>query len=401
MKILGIETSCDETAISIIKAEGDIKKPESLRFDVLADAVLSQIAIHKEYGGVFPSVAKREHAKALIPLFKQTLEKTGTLKFEENILDKNTEEQIRKILEREADLADQFLAFIPTISKPDIDAIAVTKGPGLEPALWVGINFAKALSIIWNIPIIPTNHMEGHIVSALTDKIFHSDGTPEPQKAPEVTFPAIALLISGGHTELVLIEDWTKYKVIGRTKDDAVGEAFDKVARMLGLPYPGGPEISKIASISRNSNKENLEFKLPRPMIHSGDYDFSFSGLKTAVLYTVKKLGEIEDETKQDLAREFEDAVVEVLISKTKKAQNEYGAGSIILGGGVSANKEIRHAFENWTKENNLNLFIPNAKLSTDNALMIAIAGYIEHESGGKEFSGMDFVADGNLSLEN
>src|SRR3989344_915417 len=221
--ILGIETSCDETALALI----DGKK-------ILANITLSQAKIHAQYGGVFPMLAKREHAKNLLPIFKKILETAGLSKPNQSkIPAKNHSdilEKIRMILEREPELLEQFLEFAPTIEKPPIDAIAVTKGPGLEPALWVGINFAKALATIWNIPIIPINHMEGHIVSALL-----CQNESSKFQVPNFRFPAIALLISGGHTELVLMKDWFDYEIIGATKDDAVGEAFDKVARILGL----------------------------------------------------------------------------------------------------------------------------------------------------------------------
>jgi N6-L-threonylcarbamoyladenine synthase len=246
---------------------------------------------------------------------------------------------------------------------PDIYAIAVTSGPGLEPALWVGINFAKALGLLWNKPVIAINHMEGHVLSALMEG--------------KLEFPALALLISGGHTELVVMEEWLKYQIIGETRDDAVGEAFDKFARMMGLPYPGGPEISKLASLARERGIVS-SYKLPRPMIHSDDFAFSFAGLKTAALYTIKKIPELTEEIKIELAREFEDAVVEVIIAKAKKALVQFGAKTLILGGGVTANKEIRRAFEEMVKEfPDTTLLIPDRLLSTDNAVMIGMAAYL------------------------
>jgi N6-L-threonylcarbamoyladenine synthase len=242
----------------------------------------------------------------------------------------------------------------------------VTQGPGLEPALWVGLNFAKALALIWKTPIIPVNHMEGHLLASLAQP---SDGGGIALAAPQ--FPAIGLLVSGGHTELVLMRDWEQYEIIGETKDDAVGEAFDKVARILGLPYPGGPEISRIAEKGR----PNI-YPLPRPMLRSKDYSFSFSGLKTAVLYLVQKLGTISAEEKADIAREFEEACVEVLVTKTFRAIEEWSAMSVILGGGVSANKRLRESLAHMINEQypSATLYIPVPSLSTDNALMIAIA---------------------------
>jgi N6-L-threonylcarbamoyladenine synthase len=384
MKILGIETSCDETALCVLKAEGSVEAP---RFKPLATALYSQIAIHKEYGGVFPMLAKREHGKNLVPLLQKLLKDTQNLKHEAQSMAPTIIKELEEILDREPELKDIFIKCISTVKKPDIDAIAVTQGPGLEPALWVGINFAKALEAVWNIPIIPVNHMEGHIVSPLLD-------------GKSVEFPALSLLISGGHTELVLVKKWGDYTIVGETKDDAVGEAFDKVARMLELPYPGGPEISRLAEVNRKK-KIATKYSLPRPMIYSDDYHFSFSGLKTAVLYTLKKIKKVTDEDKMDIAQEFEDAVTEVLISKTRRALEEYGARTLIVGGGVIANSFIRAAFEHLvSKYPDISLRIPRIELATDNAVMIAMAGYISHLSGRpvpKESASIK--AEGNLRL--
>jgi tRNA A37 threonylcarbamoyltransferase TsaD len=324
MKILSIETSCDETAVSIIEATGDIHHP---KFTILGNALYSQISVHAEYGGVFPALAKREHTQNLVPMLKLATE----LAFEKdsNILNSNssttnipeiTKEkrlQILEILSKENDLGDQLLNFLDTHEVFDVDAIAVTQGPGLEPALWVGISFAKALAIALRKPLIPINHMEGHIVSVLMESNEQSDsiegdnkntngdnkdcdnkeiGNTDSDCSGAIQFPALALLISGGHTELVLSKNWHQYEVIGQTVDDAVGEAFDKVARIMNLPYPGGPKISKLAAESRTENvcekvkgdTGTYPWILPRPMLKSPDFNFSFSGLKTAVLYAVK-----------------------------------------------------------------------------------------------------------------
>jgi len=353
MKILSIETSCDETAISIVDADSN-------GFKILGNALISQIEHHKEFGGVFPTVAKREHIKNLPILLKEVL--------------------------KEAGLEDS--------AKNEIDAIAVTHGPGLEPALWVGINFAEELALAWDKPIIPVNHMEGHVFSALLKESRKNEFLISNFK-----FPMLALLISGGHTQLVLSKEHLKYEILGETLDDAVGEAFDKVARMMNLPYPGGPEISKLASES----PEHEEYKFPRPMLHSGTCDFSFSGLKTSVLYTLKKIPDITEETKQKIAKEFEDAVIEVLVSKTKKALSESGAQTLVIGGGVSANQKIRLAFEELVKSElpEVELYVPDKELSTDNAIMIAVAGYFRYmQSPDKYKKDIDIKADGNLSLE-
>lgn len=276
------------------------------------------------------------------------------------------------------------------ITESMIERIAVTQGPGLEPALWTGILFARELSEKLNIPIIPVNHMEGHIfASLLTQSAPHNDF----KELKRIEFPALAVLLSGGHTEIVSIEEMEKYKVLGSTVDDAIGEAFDKVARMLNLPYPGGPEISKLAEQARVENIKN-EIKLPRPMIHSKDLKFSFSGLKTAVLYTLKNIGEPSIDQKKDTAREFEDAVTEVIISKTKSAIEDNEVRTLIVGGGVVANTHIRKSFENLTKEKNIPLLLPTVGLTGDNALMIALVGTQKPSSVTRAFR-----AEGNLSL--
>ena len=367
MKILSIETSCDETGISILDCSGGLKNPS---FKILANTLNSQIKIHAPYGGVFPALAKREHIKNLPILLERTL--------------------IKAKLEKSAQ---------------PFDLVAVTSGPGLEPALWTGIVFAKELSKKWKIPLIPVNHMEGHILSVFGKKSGNF-------KVPKIDFPALSLLVSGGHTELVLFENFGKYKIIGETLDDASGEAFDKVARMLELPYPGGPEVSRLAEISREeeNGKQSLEgvlsatarklqqfsskkiaypekisspFSLPRPMLYSKNFDFSFSGLKTAVLYLIRDLKEenpkvLEDiKIKQAIAMEFENAVVETLVYKTNKAIEKYNVKTLIVAGGVSANQYLKKEIKKISK-NKLNLYFPDKKLSGDNALMIGIAGYLK-----------------------
>lgn len=324
MKILGIETSCDETAVSIIEGNPG-KTPRQPQCTVLSHLVASQIATHAPWGGVVPSLAKREHLANLPPLVDQALKQTN-LRLE------------------------------------DINLIAVTYGPGLEPALWVGFNFAHELAARLQVPCIPVNHMEGHILSVLTQ--------PETQ----VNFPALALLISGGHTELVLMKEWLHYEIVGQTRDDAVGEAFDKVARLLGLPYPGGPEISKLAA--QHTATEKPLYPLPRPMIASKDLNFSFSGLKTAVLYLIKKIEPLDQEKKIAIAHEFQQAAIDVLLKKTLQAITQHQPQTLIIGGGVVANQELVKQFR---EKINIPLLVPELKLSTDNATMIAIAGYCHY----------------------
>ncbi|HUY05238.1 MAG TPA: tRNA (adenosine(37)-N6)-threonylcarbamoyltransferase complex transferase subunit TsaD [Candidatus Paceibacterota bacterium] len=395
MKVLAIETSCDETAIAIVEAHGD---EQSASFTVLGNALLSQIDIHREYGGVFPALAKREHAKNLVPLLEAALEEAELLHEDTQAIPEETRDKIAAILSREPGLAEAFFDFVSECEPPAIDAIAVTAGPGLEPALWVGINFAKALALLWSKPLVAVNHMEGHIMAALAT----NDAEGVLLHIKDVKLPVLALLISGGHTELVLMKEWLEYELIGQTKDDAVGEAFDKVARMLGLPYPGGPEISRLAELVRNSSELGSpvsKFELPRPMLNDATCDFSFSGLKTAVLYLLKKNPDMSEREKQHLAHEFENAVTDVLSKKTARALEQTGAQTLVLGGGVSANTHIRRTFAVKMKEEypNVALRIPSAALTTDNAIMIALAGF--YRALRDEVAPADLAASGNRSL--
>ncbi len=395
MKILAIETSCDETAISYIEAKTRGKRTD---IKILGNALYSQVKLHEKYGGVYPMMAKREHARVLTILLKKVLIEAKSLK-DSRI--KIQELRIKKMLQRETGLADELINFLKKTKKPKIDLIAVTNGPGLEPALWVGINFAKALSLAWNVPVIPINHMEGHIFSAFLQKKSEKKFTIN-----NLQYPILSLLISGGHTELVIAKKIGSYKILGATRDDAVGEAFDKVARMLGLPYPGGPQISKLAEDLRQLGSPTpklAEIKLPRPMINSNDFDFSFAGLKTAVLYLLKKLntdGYLYDASykyKTAIAKEFEDAATDVLITKTKKALLKTKAKTLILGGGVSANVHIRREFEKMVKNEfpKTKLLIPDKNLSTDNAIMIAVVAFFKKVKRGSQA----IRAKGNLTL--
>lgn len=405
MRILSIETSCDETAVALLECTGDAS---GATFKVLGNALLSQIEIHKEYGGVFPALAKREHAKNLVPILEAALEEAELLREDVQEIPAARRDAIAKLLEREPGLEEQFFEFLGDCEPPPIDAIAVTAGPGLEPALWVGINFAKALALLWDKPLVAVNHMEGHIMTALA-----RDGDSTLHIAA-VQLPVLALLISGGHTELVFMKKWLSYELIGQTRDDAVGEAFDKVARLLGLPYPGGPEISKLAEAQRTKSALLLDslgpgpqssagsayFSLPRPMLNDSTCDFSFAGLKTAVLYLLKDRKELSEDEKQRLAVEFENAAAEVLWKKSARALEETGAKTLVLGGGVSANTHIRRVFttEMARAYPDISLRIPEASLTTDNAIMIGLAGYfraLRHE-----FADSDTLkATGNLRL--
>lgn len=390
MKILSIETSCDETAISVL----EFTEKENLTLKILGNIVRSQIDIHKEYGGVYPNLAKREHAKNLPIIFLENLKEAKLFRENKNSIPEEKKEALKKLLEREGDLAKEIIKIAEEIEKPEIDAIAVTTGPGLEPALWVGINFAKALNLIWNIPIMPVNHMEGHVLSTLIDS---SQKDAQEINLSEVKFPALALLISGGHTELVLIKDFLVYKKIGATRDDALGEAFDKVARLLGLPYPGGPKVSELAK----DGLKDERISLPRPMINTDDFDFSFSGIKTSVLYLLKKLGELDEQTKKNVAKEFEEAVTEVIVSKTKKAIENFDIKTLIVGGGVSANGFIKSELKKMIAENfeDVKIFLPDAHLSGDNSLMIGVAGFFQIKNNRAFPEISEIKADSNLSL--
>lgn len=323
MKILSIETSCDETAAAII-----FKKPRENYAKLLSNVVVSSLILHSKTGGIIPETAAREQIKYIIPVIEKA------------ILDSKT-------------------------SIKDIDAIAVTIGPGLIGSLLVGVETAKTLAKLWNKPIIPVNHLLGHIYANFikTPKLDARRLTLET-----IQFPALALLVSGGHTDLVLLESHKKIKWIGGTLDDAAGEAFDKIGRLLNLPYPGGPAIEKAAQ-DGISNK----FVFPRPMIGSKDFNFSFSGLKAAVLREVVKLGKLNQQQVADISASVQKSIIEVLIRKTLKAAKKYNAKSILLGGGVAANQELNSKLnleiETWKLK--IKLFAPPKSLCTDNAAMI------------------------------
>lgn len=389
MKILSIETSCDETAIALVEATGN---EQSAEFLIRGNALLSQIEVHKPYGGVFPALAKREHAKNLVPMLAKATEEAGepmtSLEVEASI-----RESVVELLVREEGLADALLVYVESHGLPAFDVISVTSGPGLEPALWVGVNFAKALSLLSGAPIVAAHHMEGHILSALAT----IKGEKE-LSIQNIEFPILALLISGGHTELQCMREWLSYERIGKTRDDAVGEAFDKVARILGLPYPGGPEVSRLAEARRIAG-EPTGISLPRPMLDSGTCDFSFAGLKTAVLYLTKDR-DVSDEERARIAEEFENAAAEVLIKKTLRALEDTGAKTVVLGGGVSANTHIRRVFMKEIAEHypDVSLRIPAPILTTDNAIMIALAGF--YRALKKDFTDINsLTATGTRSL--
>ena len=377
MKILAVETSCDDTGIAVLETRGD-KNPS---FSVLSNIVSSQIEVHKKYGGVYPAMAKREHQKNLVPTLIEALKEAGML---EEKTSKTKDKNLETILEREQELQKQLIPFLQKYAKPDIDLISVTNGPGLEPCLWTGVNFAKALSYFWNIPVASVNHIEAHILVNLLDN-------------PNIEFPAIALVVSGGHTQIILVNGIVKYKILGETRDDAAGECFDKCAKLLGLGYPGGPIISKLAEGAKTHRA------LPRPMVGTKDYDFSFSGLKTAVLYADRKVKNKNAEYKKTMSAEVQQAIIDVLIKKTIKAVKDFKAKSLILGGGVSANQELRKQFKNKLEKElpDTIFFVPKPNLSTDNGLMTAITGFFHKNKTGVPASGSwkNISADGNLRI--
>lgn len=324
MTILGIETSCDETGAAIIK--GTTKdKPVTLVSNTLA----TSLSLHAKTGGIIPEEAAREQLKVILPVIEETLK---------------------------------------DIKKNDIDAIAVTHGPGLIGSLLVGIETAKTLSYLWDKPLIPVNHLFGHIYANFISDQDNLSTLPR--------FPSLALVVSGGHTDLVLLKENTDVLVIGSTRDDAAGEAFDKIGRLLGLSYPAGAKISEKAKYGNAAN-----FPLPRPMKHSGDFDFSFSGLKTAVFNKVQTITNLTEEISNDVCASVEQAVVDVLVYKTLQAAQTYSVSSVLLGGGVSANTMLKTTLREELKKNyNLNLFVPKPKLCTDNAAMIAAAGFYRQQ---------------------
>ncbi len=341
MKILSIESSCDDTGITFFEAKGGLQTAD---FKVLSDNLSSQ-TIHNQYGGVYPMLAKREH-KINLPI----------------LLEKGL---------HESKLFRQGLKSAP------VDLICVTSGPGLEMCLWEGILFAQELAKKWDVPIQPVNHMEGHVLSTF--------GKNKGKfKVTKLKTPILTLLVSGGHTQLVLTKKWMQYEIIGESMDDAVGEAFDKVARMLGLPYPGGPHISKLAEAERAAGKR-APFILPRPMLHTKNFDFSFSGLKTSVLYLIQKIekenGELTEQDKASIAFEFENAAIECLVYKTAKAIEKYKIKTLVVAGGVAANKHLRNEMKKVTQENKqkVKLLFPTMELARDNSVMIGIAGYLNY----------------------
>lgn len=310
MLVLGIETSCDETGIALFDTHTH----------QLTHHLHSQVIMHADFGGVVPELASRDHIKRIIPLLKKCLSEHGS-------------------------------------TTQDIDAIAFTQGPGLSGALLVGASFANSLAFALNKPVIGVHHLEGHLLASLLVQ-------------PSPSYPFVALLVSGGHSQLIAVEGIGQYTLLGDTVDDAAGEAFDKVAKLLDLSYPGGPAVSKLAELG-----DPRRFHLPRPMLHKDNLDFSFSGLKTAVLMLVQETQPLDTKTKQDICRAFQDAIVEVLSKKCLKALKETGYRQLVVAGGVGANRQLREALTSLSQEQAFSVFYPPLEFCTDNGAMIAFAG--------------------------
>lgn len=320
--ILGIESSCDETGVALVRLPDGGATPQ-----LLSHALHSQIDMHRAYGGVVPELASRDHIRRVLPLTEHVLRESGA-------------------------------------ALQDVDVVAFTRGPGLAGALLVGAGVACALGAALDKPVLGVHHLEGHLLSP-----FLSEDPPE--------FPFIALLVSGGHTQLMRVDGVGAYQILGETIDDAAGEAFDKSAKLMGLPYPGGPELSRLAE-----GGDPEAFKLPRPLLHSGDLDFSFAGLKTAVLTQAKKLGDELEARKPDLAASTQAAIVDVLVRKTMTALKETGMQRVVVAGGVGANKLLRAQLNAACAKRHIRVHYPELHLCTDNGAMIAMAAAMRLQAG-------------------
>ena len=379
MRILGIETSCDETGISILEFKRNQCK-------ILANLVYSQIKVHQPYGGVVPNLAKREHQKNLIPMLQLALQeaqlKKNKRKNKKNKLPASKIQVLENLLAKDEILKQGLFSFFQMIDKPKIDLIAVTKGPGLAPALWPGVNCARALSYFWHIPLLGISHLEAHILSNWLPKEKNQWTTLQ---IPQNLFPAAGLIISGGHTQLILIKKIGCYCLIGETRDDAAGECFDKTARLLGLSYPGGPAIAAEAKKTKNLPPPSFPISLPRPMINQKNYDFSFAGLKTAVLYLIENLKKQKvslNLIRPFLAAEIQNSINEVLVTKTIRLAKNFHTKSIIAAGGVAANEALCELLQQEAAKKlpGIKVIIPAKQYTGDNAAMIALTAYFHQK---------------------
>jgi len=387
MKILGIETSCDETAAAVVEGKDGMIK-------VLSNVVSSQIEIHKKYGGVVPEVAAREHVVNILLVISEALER--------------------------ANLTPTPLKPHPTLSKfgegrsksgvrRGLDVIAVTVGPGLITSLLVGVETAKTLAYVWQLPVVAVNHIEGHIYANFIKPPYpplparlasQSEAGRQGGRQRTIKFPAVILTVSGGHTMLVLMKGHGKYKILGETRDDAAGEAFDKAAQLLGLGYPGGPSVAFQATKIKNQKSKIKNINLPRPMIKDKSFDFSFSGLKTALIYEINRDKNWRKKVAEYCA-EFQQAIVDVLTSKTIRAAKEYKVKTVMLSGGVAANLELRHELEQKVRQEvkGAKFLMPEIKYCTDNAAMVAAAGYFRAKQ--KKFTPWQKLkVDANMELK-
>jgi N6-L-threonylcarbamoyladenine synthase len=327
MRVLGIETSCDETGVAIYDTERGL----------LADALYSQVAMHAEYGGVVPELASRDHTRRLLPLIQQVLDNAG-------------------------------------MARHELDAIAYTAGPGLVGALMVGASTAHGMARALGIPVLGVHHMEGHLMAPMLE-----DSAPD--------FPFVALLVSGGHTQLVEVQGLGRYRLLGESVDDAAGEAFDKAAKMLGLAYPGGPQVAALAEAG-----EPTRFRFPRPMTDRPGLDFSFSGLKTHTLTTLRQLeqaNQLDEQARADVARAFEEAVVDTLVIKCRRALDDTGLKRLVMAGGVSANARLRERLALEAEKRGARVFYPHGRFCTDNGAMIALAGALRLQAGERDEVGL------------
>ncbi len=331
MRVIGFESSCDETAVAVYDAARGL----------LSHRIYSQIALHRAYGGVVPELASRDHVRRLLPLVREALTAAHS-------------------------------------GPESIDGVAYTAGPGLIGALLVGAGFARSLAYAWGRPAVAIHHLEGHLLAPLLE--------PEPP-----AFPFLALLVSGGHTQLVDVRGLGHYRIVGETLDDAAGEAFDKTAKMLGLPYPGGAALAQLADSGRRGR-----FDFPRPMLDRPGLDFSFSGLKTAALVALRGRA-VDDQTRADVARGFQDAVVDTLAEKSRRALLATGHGRLVVAGGVGANLSLRERLRQMTREVGAQVYFPRAEFCTDNGAMIALAGCLRLAAGSRQ--GLELAARANWEL--
>ena len=385
MRLLAIETSCDETSVAVFEAslQGNASTLTG-SFSVLAHFTASQAAQHAPYCGVYPTLAKREHTHNLPRLLAMAFSLPEASLSQPRAPDPPLAQWVQEVCRHEPpSFAAALLSLLAALPTPPVEGIVVTRGPGLDPALWVGVNAARVLARGWNIPLLGAHHLEGHLVSAC---VVPQAGSSAASSflLPRLSFPLIGLIVSGGHTDLIALTSWRSRTILGRTRDDAAGEAFDKAARMLGLPYPGGPEIARLAQAARERD-ERIPTPLPRPMKESSSFDFSFAGLKTALRRQLQQAGFHPDKPSIPLhlqrafAREVEEAIVETLLAKLSRACEATHARSAAVGGGVAANRYLQAQLRDWAQRRGIALSIVPPSIATDNALMVGMGASVDH----------------------